>query len=155
MFLLHQESEATHVARDSMPWIPFTPLSRDVLAQYHRVDPARWEIVVSMRFPPGVQMPTQYQTGAVVAHTISGAWCCREDDWVARAGDTVCDSAGSSRTPLSIGDEPAEVLYLVHGELLFFTDSHRLVWQENAGTARDRHERYCREYEIEARDLTG
>ena len=86
---LHDQIETSYVGAESLPWIPFTPYSDEVLLKYWKIDPVRGEIVVSMRFPPGLELPTHYHTGIVVAHTIRGAWRYIEHDWVSGTGDTV------------------------------------------------------------------
>ena len=46
------------------PWIPFAPYSDEVFLRYHHINPVQGEILVSMRFPPGMRMPTHYHTGS-------------------------------------------------------------------------------------------
>jgi 2,4'-dihydroxyacetophenone dioxygenase len=49
--------------------------------------------VVSMKVPANTELGKHYHTGIVVAHTISGAWRYKESNWIARAGDTLYESA--------------------------------------------------------------
>ena len=58
-----------------------------------------------------------YHTGIVVAHNIGGARRYKENNWVARAGDTLYEVAGSSHTPESFED--TEIFFYMVGELLF------------------------------------
>ena len=55
---------------DDVPWVPFAPYSEEVFLKYHHINPVQGEILVSMRFPAGMQMPTHHHTGIVIAHTI-------------------------------------------------------------------------------------
>src|SRR5262245_30490555 len=122
MSTLFQEIETKNVHGDDLPWVPFTPYNDEVHLKYFRIDPVRGETVVSMRFPSGIELPTHYHTGTVIGHTIRGAWRYIEHDWVSRAGDTVYETAASSHTPQSVGDEDAEVFFIVVGELEFVDD---------------------------------
>lgn len=148
-----QELDANYINGTTNPWIPFTPLSDQVFLKYWKIDPVRAEIIVSMKFPPGVELGTHYHTGIVVAHTISGAWRYKESDWVARAGDTLYEVAGSSHTPESFED--TEVFFYLIGELLFLDADKKILWQENFKTSIERYTNYCVGNGIPARDLTS
>jgi 2,4'-dihydroxyacetophenone dioxygenase len=87
-----------------------------------------------------------------VAHTINGAWRYKENDWVARAGDTVYEVAGSSHTPEAFED--TEMFIYMIGELLFLDQDNKLLWQENHKTSIERYTRYCADNGIPARGLT-
>ena len=152
---LHEEIEVNHIGGDSLPWVPFTPYSDEVFLKYWKVDPVHGEIVVSMRFPPGLELPTHYHTGIVVGHTIRGAWRYIEHDWISRAGDTVYETAASTHTPQSVGDEDAEVFFYIIGELEFVDPEGNLLARENAKTAIARYEAHCEANGLEAQDLTS
>lgn len=117
-----------------------------------RLPAVRAEVIVSMKFPPGVEWGTHYHTGIVVAHTVSGAWRYRESDWVSRAGDTLYEVAGSSHTPESFED--TEVFFYMIGELLFL-DGDKILRQENHQTSLERYANYCVGNGIPMRDLTS
>jgi len=151
----NSDIQTGHVQGDSVPWIPFRPLTDDVLLRYYRIEPRRGEIVVSVRFPPGGGLAPVYHTGPVIAHTIRGAWRYREQDWVARAGDTVWDAAGSVHTAESVGDEEAVIFLVVTGEFLFFDEGGDLVWQESWKTSVERYAEYCAEHRLSQRDLSA
>jgi quercetin dioxygenase-like cupin family protein len=153
MTLVQQEIETNYIGSETLPWMPFTPLTDEVEMKYYRVDPVRAEILVSMRFPGGLTLPPHYHTGIVIAHTIKGAWRYQEHDWVSRAGDTVYETAGSSHTPESLED--TEVFFFLVGELLFFNEDKQLLWQENWKTSVERYTNYCREHGIEPQDITS
>jgi 2,4'-dihydroxyacetophenone dioxygenase len=147
-----QELDVNYMSGADNPWVPFTPLSEKVFLKYWKIDPVRAEIIVSMRVPVDVELGTHYHTGIVVAHTISGAWRYRESDWVARAGDTLYEVAGSSHTPEAFED--SEIFFYMTGELLFLDPDNKILWQENHKTSTDRYMHYCADNDIQARDLT-
>ena len=154
MSAIGSEIQTGYVQGDPVPWIPFRPMTDRVLLRYYRIDPRRGEIVVSVRFPPDGGLAPLYHTGPVIAYTIRGAWRYREQDWVARAGDTVCDAAGSVRTAESVGDEEAVIFLVVTGEFLFFDEDGGLVWQESWKTSVERYAEYCAEHRLSQRDLS-
>lgn len=69
--------------------------------------------------------------------------------------DPVRETAGSGHTPAGVGDEAAEVFFVLVGELLFIDDNGTLLWRENCKTAIDRYRGFCRDHQIEERDLTS
>jgi 2,4'-dihydroxyacetophenone dioxygenase len=107
-----QELDVNYINGAENPWVPFTPLSDQIFLKYWKIDPVRAEIIVSMKIPADVELGPHYHTGIVVAHTISGAWRYKESNWVARAGDTLYEVAGSSHTPESFED--TEVFFFLH-----------------------------------------
>lgn len=137
-----EATETSYIEGHALPWVPFTPLSEDVQLRYYRIDPVRGEILVSVRFPPHSRVAPLYVTGPVIAHTIRGAWRYREQEWVAKAGDTVFVAAGSTRSIESVGDHEVEVFLVVIAELLFFDENGSLMWQESWKTSMER----CAEY---------
>lgn len=149
------EVETKNVSGEDLPWVPFTPYSEEVFLKYFRIDPVRGEIVLSMRFPPGLELPTHYHTGIVIGHTIRGAWRYLEHDWVSRAGDTVYETAGSAHTPQSVGDEDAEVFFFLVGELEFVDADGNLLARENWKTSLQRYHDFCGANGIEPQDLTS
>ncbi len=152
---LSSDIETMYMQGESIPWVPFRPVTDDILLRYFRIDPTRGQIVVSVRFPPGGGLAPIYHTGPVIAHTIQGTWHYRENGWVSRAGDTVCTGAGSIHTAESVGDEEGVVFLVVVGELLFFDEGGNLVWQESSKTSIERYAEHCAEHRLTQRDLTG
>ena len=155
MTVAPKEIVTANVKGDSLPWVPFTPYSDEVFLKYFKIDPIHGEILVSMRFPPGLQLPKHYHTGIVIGHTMKGAWRYLEHDWVSEAGDTVYETAASSHTPASVGEEDAEVFFYIVGELLFVDEDGNILARENWKTAIERYLAYCEANGIEAQDLTS
>ena len=148
-----QELDVNYMSGADNPWIPFTPLSDQVFLKYWKVDPVRGEIVVSMKFPGGLVLPTHYHTGMVIAHTVRGAWRYQENNWVSHAGDSVYEVAGSSHTPESLDD--TEIFFILVGELLFLDADNKILWSENHKTSIERYLGYCEANGITPRDLTS
>ena len=155
MATTYDEIVTANVKADSVPWVPFAPYSDEVELKYFKIDPIHGEIVVSMKFPPGIQLPTHYHTGTVIGHTMKGAWRYLEHDWVSEAGDTVYETAASSHTPESVGTEDAEVFFVIIGELLFLDGDGDIIARENWKTSIERYENFCREHGLEIQDLTS
>lgn len=153
MSTMFQDVETKNIHGDDLPWVPFTPYSDEVELKYFRIDPVRGEIVVSMRFPAGLELPKHHHTGIVIGHTLRGAWRYLEHDWVSRAGDTVYETAASAHTPLSVED--TEVFFLIVGELEFIDADGNLLARENWKTSLKRYHDYCEAHGIEAQDLTS
>ena len=152
---LRPRSEVSYAGSEELPWVPFAPFSDEVHLKYYKIDPVRGEIVASMRIEPGAQLPTHRPTGTVIIHTLRGAWHDIEQDWVSRAGDTVYETAGSSHTPATVGNEESETFLILVGELEFLDENGTLVARENWKTAMARYKGYGAEQGIEPVDLTS
>ena len=59
-----QELDVNYMSGADNPWIPFTPLSDQVFLKYWKVYPVRGEIVVSMKFPAGLELAPHYHTAS-------------------------------------------------------------------------------------------
>jgi hypothetical protein len=87
---------------------------------------------------------------------MKGAWRYLEHDWISEPGDTVYETAASSHTPLSVGDEDAEVFFVIVGELLFLDrPDGEIIARENWKTSLERYEVFCQAEGIEVQDLTS
>ena len=155
MITAGDQIETLNIKGDSLPWVPFAPYSDEVFLKYFQIDPVHGEILVSMRFPAGITLPTHYHTGIVIGHTMKGAWRYIEHDWVSEAGDTVYETAASAHTPDSCGDEEAEVFFVIVGELLFLDGDGNIIARENWKTSMERYQAYCETNGLEPRDLTS
>jgi quercetin dioxygenase-like cupin family protein len=145
----------SHVDAESLPWVPFTPYSEDVLLKYHKVDPVRGEVVAGFRMPADADMAPHYHTGTVIVYTIRGSWRYIEHDWIARPGDVVYETAASWHKPVAVGDEEVETITITTGELLFLDDAGAILGRETARTSLERYEAYCRANGLEVQDLTS
>lgn len=66
----------------------------------------------------------------------------------------VYETAASSHTPESVGDEDAQEFFVIVGELLFLDDGGNIVARENWQTSIERYEAYCEANGIEKVELT-
>ena len=74
---------------------------------------------------------------------------------MSEAGDTVYETAASSHTPESVGDEETEVFFVIVGELLFLDDAGNIIARENWRTSLERYQAYCEANGLEVQDLTS
>ena len=63
--------------------------------------------------------------------------------------------AASSHRPVSVGEENAEVFFVIVGEFLFLDDDGNIIARENWKTSLGRYADYCSANGIEAQDLTS
>ena len=155
MSTLQKNVVTSHVDAESLPWVPFTPYSDEVLLKYFKVDPVRGEVVAGFRMPADADMAAHYHTGTVVVYTIRGSWRYVEHDWIARPGDVVYETAASLHKPVAVGDEEVETITITTGELLFLDDAGTIIARENAKTSLERYEAYCEANGLEVHDLTS
>ena len=112
---LYQQIDTAVIDGESLPWVPFTPYSDDVLLKYFKLDPIRGEIIVLMKAPKSMQLPKHHHSGTVVVYTLEGQWKYKEHDWVAGPCSVVFETAASCHTPevVSTDDEGGYVVTLV------------------------------------------
>lgn len=151
--LFTEELETNYIGGEALPWVPFTPFTDLVELKYYKIDPVHGEIVMSMRMHGGVTLPTHYHSGIVILHTIKGAWRYLEHDWIARAGDTVYETAGSSHAPEALED--SEMFLILVGDLLFLDENGQIIAQENWKTSAARYGAYCEEHGLEPKAITS
>src|SRR5262249_7771199 len=114
--------ETLHLDGTSLPEFPLVPFSEDVKIKLLRIDRASGQLWMTMKGPPGAQIGRHKHYGSVTIYTIRGAWRYLEHDWVARAGDFIFETASSSHTFVTEGDEEVEVFVSVEGALEFQDD---------------------------------
>lgn len=141
---------------ESLPWVPFTPYSPEVLLKYIKLDPVRGEMVILLKAPGDMQMPRHHHSGTVIVYTITGKWKYLEHDWTATPGSVVYETASSEHTPVAIADG-GEVLALniIVGELVYLDDQNNVIAIENWKTAMERYLAFCKANDIMPQDLTA
>src|SRR5688500_17918101 len=102
------------------PEVPFTPYSEDVKIKLLRVDPVRGQMCVILSAPGGTGLGVHKHYGYVIVYTLRGAWRYLEHDWVARGGDLVYETAGSTHT--FVTDEDTEAFIVLEGALEFLDE---------------------------------
>ncbi|WP_434033105.1 2,4'-dihydroxyacetophenone dioxygenase family protein [Cupriavidus sp. a3] len=157
--MLYQQVDTAVIDGESLPWVPFTPYSEDVLLKYFKLDPVRGEWIVRMKAPIGMQLPKHHHTGTVIVYTIEGQWKYKEHDWVAGPGSVVYETAASTHTPEVVSTESTdsyvETLVIVTGDLVFVDENDKVMAIENWKTAMQRYLAYCEKHDIEPKDLTA
>ena len=147
---------APYSADHSLPWLPFSPHSELVTVKLYAVDPARGEVVMLLRAPPGAELPSRRLTGTTTIYTIQGRWKYREHDWVSGPGSVVLEPAGARHTPTILADGTDDtILFIVTvGDLQLLDADGQVVGTENWHSALERYLAYCRDNDIVPRDLT-
>ncbi|SAK85794.1 cupin [Caballeronia calidae] len=157
--MLYQQVDTAVIDGESLPWVPFTPYSDDVLLKYFKLDPIRGEIIVLMKAPKTMQLPKHHHSGTVVVYTLEGQWKYKEHDWIAGPGSVVFETAASCHTPevVSTAEEGGYMLTLVSvmGDLVFVDENDKVMAIENWKTAMQRYLAYCEKHDIAPRDLTA
>ncbi len=148
--------DAPYSADESLPWLPFSPHSELVSVKLYGADPARGEVVLLLRAPPGVEMPPHRSTGPTTIYTLQGRWKYREHDWVAGPGSVVLEPAGTRHTPLVLADGTDDtILFVVTvGDLQLLDANGQVIGTEDWQSAVERYLAYCRDNGITPRDLT-
>ena len=146
--------ETLHRSGADQPAVPFTPYSQDVTIKLLRVDPVSGQLCVILSAPGGTQLGTHRHYGSVVVYTMKGAWRYLEHDWVARAGDFVYETAGSSHTFVVEPGETTEAFIIVEGALEFIDEQGNTIAIEDWRTMYPRYLDYCEQEGLQSADLT-
>mmetsp|Transcript_63592 Transcript_63592/g.101215 ORF Transcript_63592/g.101215 Transcript_63592/m.101215 type:complete len:209 (-) Transcript_63592:153-779(-) len=103
----------------SSHWFPFFSIQ----AKLVYVDATIGVWVVHLKATPGTVFAPHRHAGKVYVHTISGHWGYLEhnDEWIAKTGDFVLETDGSTHTFYATEDSPedVELLCVMHGALLY------------------------------------
>jgi 2,4'-dihydroxyacetophenone dioxygenase len=145
--------ETLHRSATDVPAVPFIPYSEDVLIKLLRVDPVSGQLCVILSAPGGTQLGTHRHYGSVVVYTMKGAWRYLEHDWVARAGDFVYETAGSSHTFVVEPGETTEAFIIVEGALEFIDEDGNTIAIEDWRSMYSRYLDYCEQEGLEPVDL--
>jgi hypothetical protein len=146
--------DTLHRSGADVPAVPFTPYSEDVKIKLLRVDPVSGQLCVILSAPGGTVLGTHKHYGSVVLYTITGAWRYLEHDWVARAGDFVYETAGSSHTFVVEPGETTEAFIIVEGALEFIDEHGETIAIEDWRTMYQRYLDHCEREGLEPVDVT-
>jgi 2,4'-dihydroxyacetophenone dioxygenase len=146
--------ETMHLDTEGLPEVPFIPYSEHVTIKLLRIDRASGQICVLLKAPPGVTIGLHKHYGSVTLYTIKGAWRYLEHDWIAREGDFVFETAGSSHTFMTEPGEIVEVFAIVEGALEFLDDNGNRIGIEDWKSMHERYLDYCEEQGVEPVDVT-
>jgi 2,4'-dihydroxyacetophenone dioxygenase len=156
--MLYENVGTAVIDGESLPWVPLTPHTDQVLLKYFKLDPIRGEWVVLMKVPLGVQLPKHHHSGTVMVYTIEGKWKYQEHDWIAGPGSFVYETAASTHTFEVVAEgESGYVLTLVHvtGDLAFLDENGNVIALENWKTSMQRYLAYCEQQGVKPKDLTA
>lgn len=156
--MLYEHVDTAVIDGDSLPWVPLTPYSDEILLKYFKLDPIRGEWIVMMKAPMSAQLPKHHHTGTVMVYTIEGKWKYKEHDWVAGPGSIVYETAASTHTFEVVAEGESgyvTTLVTVTGDLLFLDDKGNIVALENWKTSLQRYLAYCEKHGIKPKDLTA
>jgi 2,4'-dihydroxyacetophenone dioxygenase len=145
--------ETLHRSGADVPAVPFTPYSEDVKIKLLRADPVSGQLCVILSAPGGTGLGVHRHYGTVILYTIKGAWRYLEHDWVARAGDFVYETAGSSHTFQVEPGEMTEAFIIVEGALEFLDDEGNTIAIEDWQSMYQRYVDYCEDEGLDPVDL--
>jgi 2,4'-dihydroxyacetophenone dioxygenase len=131
---------------DDLPWLPMADALPGLAIKYLHIDAARDELTALLRMPVGMALPRHRHDGTVFVYTLEGEWRYREYEWIARAGSTVLEPAGSVHTPETLASPSGQVITLnvMRGDLVLLDDDGRDVARENCRVALLRQRRAAR-----------
>ncbi|WP_179405015.1 2,4'-dihydroxyacetophenone dioxygenase family protein [Burkholderia guangdongensis] len=131
---------------DALPWLPMHADLPGLAIKYLHIDAAEDTLTALLRMPAGRPLPRHRHEGRVFVYTLQGAWRYREYDWVAHAGSTVLEPAGSIHTPETLADQPGDVITfnVMRGDLVLLDDDGRETARENCRVALLRQRRHAR-----------
>lgn len=144
------------ITDEGLPWLPLEPYAGRVCVKLLSADPVSGEVILVLRAPPGTELPRHRTSSSTTIYTVQGRWKYREHDWVAGPGSLVIEPASACNTPqvMADGTDDAILFMLVRGEVQLLDAAGRVVTSESWRTAVDRYLAYCRDNEIEPRDIT-
>ena len=146
--------ETMHRSGADLPAVPFTPYSEDVKIKLFNVNPVSGQLCVLLSAPGGTGLGVHKHYGSVILYTMKGAWRYLEHDWVARAGDFVYETAGSSHTFQVEPGETTEAFIIVEGALEFLDEQGNTIAIEDWRSMYQRYLDYCEQQGLEAIDMT-
>ena len=145
--------ETMHRSGADLPDVPFIPYSEDVKIKLLRVDPVSGQLCVILKAPGGTELGIHRHYGSVVVYTLKGAWRYLEHDWVARAGDFVYETAGSSHTFVVEPGEATEAFIIVEGALEFLDEDGNTLAIEDWRSMYQRYLDHCEQEGLEPVDM--
>jgi len=140
---------------ESLPWIPFTPYSPDVMLKYVKFNPITGEMIVFLKAPGDMEMPRHHHSGTVIAYTLTGKWKYKEHDWTAGPNTVVYETASSEHTPVALNQGEVIVFNVIVGDLVYLDDNNNVITIENWKTGMQRYLKFCEDNGIEPQDLTA
>jgi 2,4'-dihydroxyacetophenone dioxygenase len=144
------ESFPSYIPDEGNPWIPWDEPSKTDI-KIVKLNPSNGEMTVFMRTPPGGTLTKHFHPGTVHVYVVQGEWTYGEG-WVAKPGDVVVESAGSTHAPTMVGSEPTIIFAIIQGALMFVDDEGNTIGYENWQTLLKLYLDYCDANGIAPRD---
>ncbi|UCG75365.1 MAG: 2,4'-dihydroxyacetophenone dioxygenase family protein [Gemmatimonadota bacterium] len=118
---------------DDRLWIPYGDTA---WFQPCRFDVTTGGFTAVLKALPGTVVPKHYHVSTVQGWTLQGSWGYREHDWLAGAGTFIFEPSGESHTLVvpEDADEPAIILFIVSGGLVFTDDEGNFAAYEDGFT---------------------
>ncbi|WP_175921233.1 2,4'-dihydroxyacetophenone dioxygenase family protein [Burkholderia latens] len=134
------------VPGDALPWLPMSADLPGLAIKYLHINAAEDTLTALLKMPAGGTLPRHRHDGDVFVHTLQGAWRYREYEWIAQAGSTVLEPAGSVHTPETLGAPGEDVITLnvMRGDLVLLDDDGRETARENCRVALLRQRKHAR-----------
>ena len=131
---------------DALPWLPMSADLPGLAIKYLHINAAEDTLTALLKMPAGGTLPRHRHDGEVFVHTLQGAWRYREYEWIAQAGSTVLEPAGSVHTPETLGAPGDDVITLnvMRGDLVLLDDDGRETARENCRVALLRQRKHAR-----------
>lgn len=131
---------------DALPWLPMSADLPGLAIKYLHINAAEDTLTALLKMPAGGTLPRHRHDGEVFVHTLQGAWRYREYAWIAQAGSTVLEPAGSVHTPETLGAPGDDVITLnvMRGDLVLLDDDGRETARENCRVALLRQRKHAR-----------
>jgi quercetin dioxygenase-like cupin family protein len=143
--------EANHVSTEDLPWFPYFGEAKLKLI---KANPVTGQFITLLKVPANMQLPSHFHPGPVTVYTIQGTWRYIENDWVSKAGDVVCEPAGSKHTPEGLGDEDVITFNIVDGTLDYLGENDEIIARDNWESVLNKYYAHCEAEGIEPVDLT-
>jgi 2,4'-dihydroxyacetophenone dioxygenase len=118
-----------------------------------QVDPFSGLWVTRTRFPPGCTVQKHLHSGAVSAVTIAGSWGYPELNAMCGPGDFLIEQAGTVHSLQVIGDETVDVIFMINGSIIYFSESGEIDRIEDWRSVLAEYETGCREQGLPAEVL--
>jgi hypothetical protein len=119
---------------DDRRWVPY---GETAWFQPCRFDVTTGGFTAILKALPGTVIPKHYHVSTVQGWTLQGEWRYLEHDWVAKAGTFIFEPSGESHTLFIPEDaeEPALILFVISGGLIFTDDDGNFAAYEDGFTA--------------------
>lgn len=131
---------------DALPWLPMSPDLPGLAIKYLHINAAEDTLTALLKMPAGRTLPRHRHDGQVFVYTLHGVWRYVEYDWIAQAGSTVLEPAGSVHTPQTLGSDGEDVITfnVMRGDLVLLDDDGRETARENCRVALLRQRKHAR-----------